>query len=384
MDGQDQMELKFSGSSEVGGLELCIVCGDRASGRHYGAISCEDATMSTPDNKTTKMQLKKFPRKIIQKVNERRKQRRQWHKTRYPYDKTRLNNATKELKNMIKEHKNRTLQYYLYNLTAHKYTNYSLWRATKNLKRPKDHVSPLRKQDGSWAKSEVEKATAFAEHLKQVFTPLPSSDPDKDYDITDYLQSPNQLCFPLKAVRPGEIKNLTPKKAPGYDLLDSVLLKAGGAGILSTAESVQLSVSLPGAAPPHLRLHAVCEAGARLLAAAARWLRAVPAAHALPYVHSRSLHAGDEAAASHARYICVRGADGVPDFLTRKLQDYQIKVLRSLRATVQDEDRLATLLLQLPVLRTFSGPFLEDVFFVGFVGDVSIDDVIPYLLNAER
>ncbi|KAF9406750.1 hypothetical protein HW555_012991, partial [Spodoptera exigua] len=75
---------------------------------------------------------------------------------------------------------------------------------------------------------------------------------------------------------------------------------------------------------------------------------------------------------------------GVPDFLTRKLQDYQIKVLRSLRATVQDEDRLATLLLQLPVLRTFSGPFLEDVFFVGFVGDVSIDDVIPYLLNAER
>lgn len=41
MDGQDQMELKYSAGAEVGGLELCIVCGDRASGRHYGAISCE-------------------------------------------------------------------------------------------------------------------------------------------------------------------------------------------------------------------------------------------------------------------------------------------------------------------------------------------------------
>lgn len=41
MEGQDQMEMKFSGANDVGGLELCIVCGDRASGRHYGAISCE-------------------------------------------------------------------------------------------------------------------------------------------------------------------------------------------------------------------------------------------------------------------------------------------------------------------------------------------------------
>ncbi|KAI8425822.1 hypothetical protein MSG28_011597 [Choristoneura fumiferana] len=41
MDGQEQMEMKFGGG-EVGGLELCIVCGDRASGRHYGAISCEE------------------------------------------------------------------------------------------------------------------------------------------------------------------------------------------------------------------------------------------------------------------------------------------------------------------------------------------------------
>lgn len=113
-------------------------------------------------------------------------------------------------------------------LTAHKDTNYSLWRATKNLKRPKDHIPPLRKQDRGWARTDVEKATAFAKHLEKVFTPLPSTDPDKDDEITNYLHSPNQLVFPLKAVSSKEIyreiKSLPSNKAPGCDLIDSVLL----------------------------------------------------------------------------------------------------------------------------------------------------------------
>ena len=74
--------------------------------------------------------------------------------------------------------------------------------------------------------------------------------------------------------------------------------------------------------------------------------------------------------------------DGAPEFLTRKLQDYQSRVLRSLGSPAGE--RAAALLLQLAPLKGFSATFIEDVFFVGFVGDVSIDDVIPYLLNAER
>jgi len=30
-----------AGASATLSVELCLVCGDRASGRHYGAISCE-------------------------------------------------------------------------------------------------------------------------------------------------------------------------------------------------------------------------------------------------------------------------------------------------------------------------------------------------------
>ncbi|KAL4714903.1 hypothetical protein ACJJTC_014274 [Scirpophaga incertulas] len=90
---------------------------------------------------------------------------------------------------------------------------------------------------------------------------------------------------------------------------------------------------------------------------------------------------------AHLRALCLFSPDGVPEFLTKRLQEWQAQVVRSLRSTGVsggDEQRLLTLLLQLPALRAFSGPFLEDVFFVGFVGDLSIDDAIPYLLNAER
>ncbi|GBP97931.1 RNA-directed DNA polymerase from mobile element jockey [Eumeta japonica] len=80
---------------------------------------------------------------------------------------------------------------------------------------------------GAWARSDYDKATAFAEHLHEVFTPLTSNDLAKDDEIASYLQSPNLLCFPLKAVKlaeiAGEIK-ASKKKAPGYDLLDSTLL----------------------------------------------------------------------------------------------------------------------------------------------------------------
>lgn len=46
---------------------------------------------------------------------------------------------------------------------------YSLWKATKGLKRPKMQISPIRKDDTTWARSSKQKAKLFAMHLEETF-----------------------------------------------------------------------------------------------------------------------------------------------------------------------------------------------------------------------
>ncbi|CAH0599036.1 unnamed protein product [Chrysodeixis includens] len=485
MEGQDQMEMKFSGNSEVGGLELCIVCGDRASGRHYGAISCEGCKGF-------------FKRSIRKKLGYQCRgsmncEVTKHHRNRCQYCRLqkclacgmRSDSVQHERKPIVDKSKGEQREAGMHDRQA----AYSKFLGLAGQAQA-GQINPKEEPNDAFGAVSPAPAINFALAAAVAFNkgnPVsPYLTPGNAGDIEgarrQQLMLQTQLAKNLfKMGQFGAINEYlqsaygaTPPEVPLAALhaaAETQQAEGCGESILSTAESQQLCVSLPGAAPPHLRLHAVCEAGARLLAAAARWLRAVPAAAALPFeiqvtllkkcwpelfVLSLSMFSqqlslstllpqmvshlqavlrerasndcvdrsndmampeitaadySDERVSevsgslsrlqqfiasmeqlrvqqrehAHLRALCLFSPDGVPDFLTRKLQDYQTKVLRSLRASCQqDEDRLATLLLQLPVLRTFSGPFLEDVFFVGFVGDVSIDDVIPYLLNAER
>jgi hypothetical protein len=60
-------------------------------------------------------------------------------------------------------------------IPARSSTNCSLWKATKKMKQVKKASPPLRTLQGTWARSNVEKAAhAFAEHLTKVFQMYPS------------------------------------------------------------------------------------------------------------------------------------------------------------------------------------------------------------------
>jgi hypothetical protein len=62
--------------------------------------------------------------------------------------------------------KQQSIAAYLQDLMADGSTNYSLWKATKCLKRPIMSIPPLRKPDSTLAKDDKEKAYVFAAYLE--------------------------------------------------------------------------------------------------------------------------------------------------------------------------------------------------------------------------
>ena len=167
-----------------------------------------------------------YPHEVLNLIHEKRKARKKWQQTRSPADKTVLNGLCEQVKMEIRKYKNETMSNYLQNLSSNKDSEYSLWTCTKNLKRPKSHVPPIRKDDLGWARSNQEKADLFAEHLTSVFTPHEMEDVDPE-EIRIPEQYP--LDEPIKHTTPKEVKaeinKINVKKCPGFDLVTGQIMK---------------------------------------------------------------------------------------------------------------------------------------------------------------
>jgi hypothetical protein len=116
------------------------------------------------------------------------------------------------------------------NLSANEDTYYVLWKCTKNLKKPLLLIPPVGTENGGWPRSDHEEVETFAKHLVKVFQPYEGqTTPDEETKYQPQLQSSLQVSPPIERFSPGEImetiKNLNPKKAPGFDLITGTLLK---------------------------------------------------------------------------------------------------------------------------------------------------------------
>lgn len=167
-----------------------------------------------------------YPMEIRELIKEKRKARKTWQTTRSPVNKTILNNLCLKLKSVIKDRKNETLSKYLLSLTGEKSTEYSLWKATKHLKRPVKQMPPLKKDDGTWARSPQSKADLFADQLEKTFQPLPRMSTEEniiDIPKHDEEEIPPVTYNEIKEEIRNSLKN---KKAPGFDNITSEVVKA--------------------------------------------------------------------------------------------------------------------------------------------------------------
>lgn len=179
------------------------------------------AWQSTPDYRSTASE-QTYPVYIREKIQLKRKIRKKWQQTRHPSYKTLLNKITKELSAETKLFRDMELRQHLLSLTTDKSTDYSLWKATKGVKRPVPRNYPIRKDDSSWAKTNMEKAQIFSEHMENVFSNNNEVPTNGNEGIGNFEQS-------IENVTVGEvyaeIGRMQLKKCPGFDLINTEILR---------------------------------------------------------------------------------------------------------------------------------------------------------------
>ena len=175
-------------------------------------------------------QIKIIPQEILEKIREKRKAKAKWQKHRTRENKKHLNKLAKEIKNKIKEYNNNEFTKFIETFSAHENFNYSLWKASKKIKKPIKPVLAIRKTDNTCARSNEEQAEEFFNHLCNTFTPhnINNSNLKCHTDAqTTSTSTDKQYTIPKTTAQ--EIRNIIDKtknnKAPGIDLINGKILK---------------------------------------------------------------------------------------------------------------------------------------------------------------
>lgn len=103
-----------------------------------------------------------YPSEIRELIKERRKARRVWHRSRNGIDKRKYNQTNNLAHQKIKEFKQNCLEKYVSELSPDADKDYSLWKATRKIKRPIHRVALSKNMQNQWVKSNNEKAELFA------------------------------------------------------------------------------------------------------------------------------------------------------------------------------------------------------------------------------
>jgi hypothetical protein len=100
----------------------------------------------------------------------------------------------------------------------------------QKIKQVKKPSPPLRTLQGTWVRSNVERAHSFAERLANIFQPLPSEDElEEEEALIQLPETLYKLDRPLNSLKRAEVQeainSINPKKSTGYGLITRKILK---------------------------------------------------------------------------------------------------------------------------------------------------------------
>ncbi|KAL4107090.1 hypothetical protein QTP88_018522 [Uroleucon formosanum] len=184
--------------------------------------SIQDSAWSSSSPLPPKDHTKNLPLHIRVLISEKRKARSIWQRTKYPSDKRKFNNHTNKLKRTLASIRSENFTRNLVSLST---ADNSLWQTTRKILRSRPHVPPLKKADGSWAITDLEKANIFSHHLATTFQPHNNLCPIQIETVNRSLLCALPMTLPPKHIRPSEVEHAIQKsprrKTPGYDLITS-------------------------------------------------------------------------------------------------------------------------------------------------------------------
>ncbi|KAL1493440.1 hypothetical protein ABEB36_011492 [Hypothenemus hampei] len=269
-------------------IELCVVCGDRASGRHYGAISCEGC--------------KGFFKRSIRKQ---------------------LGYQCRGTKNceVTKHHRNRCQYCRLQKCLACGMRSDSVQHERKPIIDKKEYTSNSNSTFGLHAASNTSNKGIFIRKdlnaeagilstnsifnqcdlglqflakrinnnssIEQPYQHLSPSQASVEDDLSrDSTSTGNELCDALNVARD---KQLISKALDAIAKIQSVNgsdIEGGGGGKAASCDydgpiiqnqNVPFNLKVPGPVPPYLHVQYICESGSRLLFLSIDWVKNVPA-----------------------------------------------------------------------------------------------------------
>ncbi|XP_067209909.1 nuclear receptor subfamily 2 group C member 2-like isoform X2 [Linepithema humile] len=409
VDVEVKLARDVRGSLGLGlSLELCVVCGDRASGRHYGAISCEGC--------------KGFFKRSIRKQ---------------------LGYQCRGSKSceVTKHHRNRCQYCRLQKCLAMGMRSDSVQHERKpvlgdSAAAKVGNRNPRVKPEPQQSASEAAPAWDQSESPNM-------EDQSSDSDLSDAFTLARERLFISHAFE-------SMAKLMDDTMNGSAEPEEEWTGQLISERNTLFKLTAPDPAPAYLSIHYICESAARLLFLSIHWARGIPAFQALPsdvqtrlvrsswgqlftlglaqcaYTlslpdiwtsiinHLRASILQDKITAGKMKcvteHIC-RLQDCVNSLHKLQVDSVEYAYLKALtlfstdnilitgtwRKKIEvlqeaawselqrhvDKDRFPRLLMKLTPLRSINPKILEDLFFAGLIGPVSVASVVPYILTMQ-